>query len=91
MWHRKFLQNWFGEVATGDNKEYVIKNPKFSLQPGNTFPVRFFIKFKPGTPIPKVTELKLNGNTICRTEVFVVPVGVRPVITQQGGVIPPSS
>lgn len=62
-------------MTTSDNKEYVIRNEKIRISPGNETPVRFFIKFKPGTPIPKIVEIRLNQKAVCQANVVILPPG----------------
>lgn len=59
------LGNWFGEVKTDDNMDYLIKNRNQKVKPGDTIPIRFFIKYNPAEPVPKLASFRLNAETVC--------------------------
>ncbi|GLV36952.1 uncharacterized protein CBL_02213 [Carabus blaptoides fortunei] len=58
-------ENWFGEVKTEDNIEYLVKNRNQKVKPGDTVPIRFFIKYNPAEPVPKLATFRLNAETVC--------------------------
>lgn len=60
-----FFQNWFGEVVTEDNKDYLIKNPKYKLKPNTPLLIRFYIKYDTRDPPPQIVTFRLNARTIC--------------------------
>lgn len=59
------LGNWFGEVTTEDNKEYLIKNRNHKVNAGEITPIRFFIKYNPAEPVPKLLMYRLNAVQAC--------------------------
>ncbi|XP_031329891.1 serine protease gd-like isoform X1 [Photinus pyralis] len=58
------LGNWFGEVSTTNNKDYVIENTNFTLKAHRPQTIRFYLNYK-GSPSPKLTSLSLNDKTVC--------------------------
>ncbi|XP_071056951.1 chymotrypsin-like elastase family member 2A isoform X2 [Onthophagus taurus] len=59
------LGNWFGEVVTDDNKEYLIKNRNHKLPVNTPYPLKFYIKYNPNGPIPRLVSFRLNAKTVC--------------------------
>ncbi|KAF2887606.1 hypothetical protein ILUMI_18567, partial [Ignelater luminosus] len=59
------LGNWFGEVETTDNKEYLIKDRNFPLKANVSQTIELYIQYDPNEPIPKLVSFKLNDKTIC--------------------------
>jgi len=60
------LGNWFGQAEPrNENKEYLIKNRTFHLTAHMPQTVRFFIKYDPNAPAPKLTGFRLNAQTVC--------------------------
>ncbi|KAI4455114.1 serine protease gd n-terminus [Holotrichia oblita] len=59
------LGNWFGEVKTEDNKDYLIKNRNHKLTANTPFPIRFYIKYDPSNPVPRLESFRLNAKTVC--------------------------
>ncbi|KAI4455188.1 modular serine protease [Holotrichia oblita] len=59
------LGNWFGEVKTEDNKDYLIKNRNHKLTANTPFPIRFYIKYDPNNPVPRLESFRLNAKTVC--------------------------
>nr|XP_023012927.1 uncharacterized protein LOC111502961 [Leptinotarsa decemlineata] len=59
------LGNWFGEVKTEDNVEYLIKNPKKKLEPNAVATVRFYVKHNVNEIPPQVVSFRLNAKTVC--------------------------
>lgn len=60
-----FFKNWFGEVTTEDNKEYLIKNRNHKVNAGEITPIRFFVKYNPLEPVPKLLMYRLNAVQVC--------------------------
>lgn len=59
------LGNWFGEVVTTDNIEYLVKNRGHTLEANKPFKIRFYIKYNPSEPPPQLVSFKLNARTVC--------------------------
>ncbi|KAI4455191.1 modular serine protease [Holotrichia oblita] len=59
------LGNWFGEVRVHSNKAYLIKNRKHRLIANIPLHIRFYIKYDPSKPVPRVVSIRLNAKTIC--------------------------
>ncbi|KAF2882842.1 hypothetical protein ILUMI_23354 [Ignelater luminosus] len=59
------LANWFGEVETIDNKEYLIENRNFYLKANVPQTVKFYVKYNETEPIPKLISFRLNARTVC--------------------------
>jgi hypothetical protein len=59
------LGNWFGEVVTTDNKEYLVKNRNHKLTANVPYNLRFYLKYNPGEAPPKLTMFRLNAKTVC--------------------------
>ncbi|CAH1118358.1 unnamed protein product [Phaedon cochleariae] len=59
------LGNWFGEVKTDDNKEYLIKNRQKQLKANVPDFVRFYIKHDMNEPPPRLTGFRLNAKMVC--------------------------
>ncbi|RZC34687.1 limulus clotting factor C-like [Asbolus verrucosus] len=59
------LGNWFGEVVTTDNKEYLIKNRNHKLLANTPYNIRFYIKHNPGETPPQLIMFRLNAKTVC--------------------------
>ncbi|XP_017770016.1 PREDICTED: transmembrane protease serine 11E-like [Nicrophorus vespilloides] len=59
------LLNWFGQASSADNKEFVIKNPAYLLEPGPTVNVKIQVIYSPTEIVPSVTRIRLNGRTVC--------------------------
>ncbi|KAF2885467.1 hypothetical protein ILUMI_20747 [Ignelater luminosus] len=59
------LGNWFGEVKTTDNQEYLIENRDFHLKANVPEKIEFYLQYDPQEQIPKLTSFRLNARTIC--------------------------
>ncbi|KRT86291.1 Trypsin, partial [Oryctes borbonicus] len=59
------LGNWFGEVKSDDNTEYLIKNRNHKLVANTPYPLRFYIRYDPSKPIPRLVSFRLNAKTVC--------------------------
>lgn len=59
------MKNWFGEVKTEDNKEYLLRNKGYKLKANTPLSVRFYIKYDTREPPPQLAVLRLNARTIC--------------------------
>jgi len=59
------LGNWFGQVETTDNKEYIIKNRQAALKANKPQTVRFFIRYDTSEPPPQLLSFRLNARTVC--------------------------
>ncbi|CAG9770447.1 unnamed protein product [Ceutorhynchus assimilis] len=58
--------NWFGEVETRDNQfGYLIKNPGHKLKAKTPLQIKFYIRYDPKGPIPKVVGIRLNAVVKC--------------------------
>ena len=71
------LQNWFGDVATTDNIQYVLKKPNYKLAANTPLRIRFFVVYNPNESPPQLTMFRLNAKTLCpvneaTTEAFVM-------------------
>ncbi|KAI4455189.1 modular serine protease [Holotrichia oblita] len=67
------LGNWFGEVKTEDNKLYRVRDRNTILQANKPLHIRFYVKYDPSKPIPRLESLRLNGKTICPEGVGTAP------------------
>lgn len=63
MFH--YFQNWFGEITSSDNKEFLIHDARYRVRGGRPFTVRFFVKFNRAQIIPSVSVIRFNGKTVC--------------------------
>ncbi|KAJ8971171.1 hypothetical protein NQ317_013366 [Molorchus minor] len=59
------LGNWFGEVVTQDNKDYLVKNRNHKLLPNTPLKVRFYVKYDPSQTPPQLMSFRLNARTVC--------------------------
>ncbi|KAJ3653082.1 hypothetical protein Zmor_018999 [Zophobas morio] len=59
------LGNWFGEVVTSDNKEYLVKNRNHKLLANAPYNLRFYIKYNPNEAPPQLVMFRLNAKTVC--------------------------
>lgn len=59
------FQNWFGEITSSDNKEFLIHDAQHKIRAKELFTVRFFVKFNRAQTIPSVTIVRFNGKTVC--------------------------
>lgn len=59
------LQNWFGEVVTDDNIDYLIKNRNYKLKANTPLQIRFYIKYDTSQPAPQLVTYRLNARTLC--------------------------
>ncbi|KAJ8956093.1 hypothetical protein NQ318_016546 [Aromia moschata] len=59
------LGNWFGEVVTQDNKDYLVKNRNHKLMANSPMKLRFYVKYNPRETPPKLVEFRLNAKTVC--------------------------
>lgn len=60
-----YLQNWFGEITSSDNKEFLIHDAQYRVRGKTPFTVRFFVKFNRAQTIPSVSVIRFNGKTVC--------------------------
>lgn len=59
-----FLQNWFADATSNDNKLFNIANPQYKLLAGPPILIRFFVQYNAtDQPIPQVQKILLNGKT----------------------------
>lgn len=57
-----------------DNKYgYLIKNPNYKLKANTALQIKFYIRYNPNQPPPKVVSLRLNAVTKCPEENTVTP------------------
>ncbi|GJQ80664.1 hypothetical protein Trydic_g9248 [Trypoxylus dichotomus] len=84
------LGTWFGEVKTGDNKEYLIKNRNYKLAASTPNPVRFYIKYDPNQPIPRLVGFRLNAKTVCPEVQATAPPSVPTLYTSEPGDVGPT-
>ncbi|XP_044763414.1 serine proteinase stubble-like [Coccinella septempunctata] len=61
----ELLGNIFGDAATTNNREFLIRSNNYVLEAGTVTPVRFFVKYNSGGNVPSVSEINLNGRSIC--------------------------
>ncbi|KAL1502619.1 hypothetical protein ABEB36_007737 [Hypothenemus hampei] len=60
------LGNWFGEVETRDNNYgYLIKNPSYKLKPNTPLQIKFYVRYNPNQPVPRLVNFKLNAVLQC--------------------------
>ncbi|KAJ8963550.1 hypothetical protein NQ314_005555 [Rhamnusium bicolor] len=59
------LGNWFGEVVTQDNKEYLVKNRNHKLLANVPYSLRFYLKYNPNESPPQLVAFRLNAKTVC--------------------------
>ncbi|KAG5880886.1 hypothetical protein JTB14_001462 [Gonioctena quinquepunctata] len=59
------LGNWFGEVKTEDNMEYLVKNRQKILEPNVPVTVRFYTKYNTNETPPQLASFRLNAKTFC--------------------------
>lgn len=57
--------NWFGTIKTDDNTIYRIHAPSKKLLTHVPQKVRFYVKYDPSQPPPKLIEYRLNAKTVC--------------------------
>ncbi|KAK9751326.1 Trypsin [Popillia japonica] len=57
--------NWFGDVTAVNSLRYLIKNRKYRLSGNIPLHVRFFVRYDPTKPIPRLVGLTLNAKVIC--------------------------
>ncbi|KAK4878781.1 hypothetical protein RN001_011287 [Aquatica leii] len=63
------LGNWFGETTTENNRDFLITDRGYVLEPNRKpLSVRFFVKYDQELGIvPSVVRIKLNGKLICHS------------------------
>ncbi|KAF5283195.1 hypothetical protein FQA39_LY17387 [Lamprigera yunnana] len=63
------LGNWFGDTTTENNRDFVIKDRNYVLEPtGDPLSLRFFVKYdQPLNLVPSVVRIRLNGKVICNS------------------------
>ncbi|XP_065167498.1 uncharacterized protein [Atheta coriaria] len=59
------LGNWFGEIRTSDNTEYLIHNRNHELKANMPYALRFYIKYDPNSPPPQLIGIRLNARPVC--------------------------
>ncbi|XP_017770062.1 PREDICTED: serine protease gd-like isoform X5 [Nicrophorus vespilloides] len=70
------LGNWFGEIKTSDNKDYLIKNRNHQLKSNMPYSLRFYIKYDPSETMPKLMSIRLNAKTVCPEGESTTPVAI---------------
>ncbi|KAF5288695.1 hypothetical protein FQR65_LT11960 [Abscondita terminalis] len=63
------LGNWFGETTTENNRDFVVIDSNYILEPDrDPLSVRFFVKYDQelGT-VPSVVRIRLNNRIICNS------------------------
>uniref|UniRef100_A0AAR5PRL4 Peptidase S1 domain-containing protein n=1 Tax=Dendroctonus ponderosae TaxID=77166 RepID=A0AAR5PRL4_DENPD len=88
------LGNWFGEVETKDhNKGFLVKNPDYRLKAGTPLTIKFFVRFDPNRPPPKLVSLRLNAVVKCPEDGVVTeaPWAAGHLFTNQPDLSDPSS
>ncbi|KAK9751280.1 Serine protease gd N-terminus [Popillia japonica] len=59
------IGNWFGEVRVQESRTFLIKNRKHKLIANIPLHVRFYAKYDPSKPVPRIVRINLNARTIC--------------------------
>ncbi|XP_050308922.1 chymotrypsin-like elastase family member 2A [Anthonomus grandis grandis] len=86
--------NWFGEVETRDNNlGYLIKNPNYKLKAGTPLEIKFYVRYDPSKPPPKLTSFRLNAVVKCPENgpVTEPPQGMNQLFTNKPDISDPLS
>ncbi|KAI4455097.1 modular serine protease [Holotrichia oblita] len=59
------IGNWFGDVLVIHKLTYLILNRKHRLLANIPLHIRFYAKYDPSKPVPRVVSIRLNARTFC--------------------------